>query len=273
MGVSKDATEEEIEKQYELWLLKHKSAQMTDSSNKLPVDLDTVTEAYRKIKDDQEQNKMKSEENGQTKHPFKEKVNHFWYYYKAHTILGLLFIFLIVFLINNVIENKRYQEDLVPAEINIIFFGSYPHLDLNAFEENIMVRFPEWDSVSIDLVDLSGEVTSHFGAAVHQRNIITHMEKDFDIYITDSQTMPEHHELFQPFEELETEVMLSVDESRLLYADFENGEEEHLYGIHMSDSPIFENAGLQNREMIITVSRDSVNVENTIKFIEEVTKP
>jgi hypothetical protein len=202
-------------------------------------------------------------------HPFWKRVDHFFHYYKAHIIVGLISLFILMSLIYSIVDNRQ-QADLPPADVSIVFFGDYSELDLTTFEKRILAKFPEWQHVNIELTYVPGETKNAYDAAEQQKSVLTLMDDEFDIFIMDSENFHKLQGLYQPLDQIEDALINRLDSDQLVYAKAEGESKKHLYGVDITNSDIFEDVNFASTEKIATIRTNAKNFENAIKWIKEI---
>ncbi|MFA9557143.1 hypothetical protein ACERII_07565 [Evansella sp. AB-rgal1] len=274
LEIRKNATEEEMEDKYLLWIRKAK-AQANNNKTKEAIDLNKINDAYNTIKQHfQEQKDLANPSKNKPKHPIIEKIDHFFYHYKLH-FFGALFVIIFVgsllhaFITNKIEENRL--ANLPPADIEIIIYGDYFIEDITRIEEKLEATFPQWEDIRMDFLHGPIELRSEMDMASLQANQVRLMNENPDFFILDA-----HHfgllvtqAAYLPLNEYEQEIKEFINEDRLLYYQEEETNENYLYGINISGSELFEEVGFRGEQKIVALRFDTENVDNVLEFLEK----
>lgn len=253
MDLPEDCSLEDLEKQY--YILTEKKITLDQ--------IEDIQTAYNMIKS--HINKV----NPPPKPSFKTRVGDFFFHYKNHLIFGIIGALVIggfgYTIINAQIEKAR-EANRPPADIDIMFFGNYPEDELTPLEDRILDRFSTWKDVDVALVYSPIEVNSEFDIGAMQKSRIELATTDPDLYIFDLY----HLELFMeegeffPLDEFENE---PHTEDRWHLFKLKNDEEEHIYGIDISDLDLFSGLAIESHEKIAVMRLESENEQNVLDFL------
>jgi hypothetical protein len=274
LGVEADASIEDIEKQYELWLRKNKSQQKNQADQQEAFDFSEINQAYKTIK-----NHRLQEAQADTKplSPTREKIDHFIHYYKLHVLVGVALAVFIFYFADSIIDNRREQAriaNLPPAAVEIMLMGVYyiPE-DTAPLEEEILNHFPNWQRAVVELNYSPIELKDPNDMAYQQKSLLMVMQSEHDMYIVDEGNFERYvqQDLFAPLDSLEAEFKNKLGETSLFYGTSEAYPEPHLYGIDITESPLIKNLNIQPSEQrkIAVLRRDSDNQDNAIALIRK----
>jgi hypothetical protein len=302
LGLTDKATIDEIEHKYFL-LIRREKARLNKSSSKIQVSstsnreskenmnaiIDSAEEkfalvnaAYQLIIAHERTQKM--EQNYpelKTKSQARIKLEHFWEYYRFHTIAGIIGFIILILIAQTVIENKRqkdYEASLPPINLSISLFGAYQtknlDADLSPLEKNIMQMMTQWQRIQINLVYSPIEAKDQFDMAYQQKSVIALVTENPDIYITDAENFQRlaTQNLFKPVNDFYSKLFDVLGDTTLHYAQPEEQPEKIAYGIDISNSPIFKNQFINNQAKIICIRIDAQNLDHAIALIRELLK-
>lgn len=256
MGLSEDCSLEELEEQYYL---------LTDKKINLD-QLEEIQTAYNTIKS------HIYKVNPPPKPPFKKRIEDFLFLYKNRIILIIIGVLIVggfgYTIINGQIERIR-EANRPPADIDIMFFGNYPEEDISPLEDRILELLPTWEEVDVSLVYSPIEINSEFDIGSMQKSRIELATTTPDLYIFDQY----HLELF-----MEQGIFFSMDEfrnephteDRWHLFQLEDDDEEHIYGLDISDLDLFSDLPIDPHEKIAVMRLDSDNEENVLEFLHTI---
>lgn len=208
----------------------------------------------------------------QAKVPFKKRMDNFFYHYKLHTIIGFILLIFIGSVIytttNNQIENYQ-AKDLPPADIEILLFGDYKvGIEQAILENNLQATFPEWETINLSIEYAPSDTASHEDIAAMQRSLAVLHTETPDIYIFDRSQ-------FDKFIEDGTFTRLDdyfSDEKRFVTYQKQVDEQPYVYGIDITDSPIFSEIEISEKDKIAIISNKTLVLDNALHFIKQAIK-
>lgn len=293
LGLSEDATKEELEHRYYL-LMRRLRAQKMREASEIPdgerLDEDAITRAYRFILDyekEQESQAYIEQHYGKNKAKAERKLKreHFFQYYKFHILGAILVLALIGYGINSYIDHREEQRRLAslpPASLSVMFFGEYFYgegfgSDTEPLAEDIVALFPDWQRVIAGLTYVPSEIRSEQDMALIQKSMITMIDDKSDLFILDRDNFSKlaKQEAFLPLEEAAGEAIRPLLDTDAAVAEtLEPGlneedeqPEEHVYGIDLSDTPIGETLGITGNEFIAAIRATAEHQQNAEAFI------
>ncbi|MGJ9385620.1 hypothetical protein, partial [Salipaludibacillus sp. CF4.18] len=271
MGIPEDASIDQLEKQYMLWIRKEKAQQdqrqegaQADNNS---IDMDKITEAYYLIKNpDSDFTRPEEEETN-------ERIG-FLNLYKYHLIGLLLFISIVGYFVYNFIDHRAEEAakaNLPTPDFEVLIMGNF---DINLeniplLEDRIKKEFPEWKNVKINYEQSSVGEGVQIDFAKRPALLMTLRENTPDMYLVDA----EHfdilfdYELFAPIN-MGDELTEKEDNDTFWYNQLD-GESEQLYGVNMADSAILNAFEFGNDEVIAAIRDDSPKQENAQEFIKQ----
>ena len=256
LGLSEGCTLEELEEQY--YLLTEKKI--------TPDKLENVQTAYNIVKE------HIYEVNPPPKDPLGKRIGEFFFHYKNHLIFGIIGAIIIGTLgysfINGQIEKAR-EANKPPANLNIMFFGDYPEEELTPLQDRILDKFTTWDDVGLQLVYSPIEINSEFDIGSLQKSRVELATSEPDLYIFDKH----HFDLF-----MEDGAFYALDdfddeqhtEDRWYLNQLMDDEENHIYGLDISDLDLFADLAIEPFEKIAVMRLDAKNEENALEFLHTI---
>jgi hypothetical protein len=281
LGLPEDATREMVEKRYDM-LLRQERRRIRAGGGESP-EFAEITRAYRFILE-QEEKQVVSELTEQQYGKYKqfaglaEKIDHFFSYYKWHTLGAILLIGVILYGINAYIEHKEEQARLAalpPIDVYGMMLGQFFVPDGSADTENLeaamLGHFPDWKRVELELLTFSLEARSELDIAMLQKASVLLATEKPDIYILDSETYPwlAQTGILMELDELAAgrfSSLLPEDAAVKAFGGEENG--EHVYGIDLTDSPLIGELPLHKDRFIVGIRRDAERADNALQLIE-----
>ena len=257
IGVTESSSLEEVNERY-----------LTLTETKATIaQLDDIQTAYNIIK--QHITEMRPKE----KETFRSRVSHFFYHYKAHLIFGIIGAFIIGSLLYSIIGSqmeKRAEAKRPPAEVEMMLFGNYHQDDLSPLTDRIQALFPDWDRIEVDLEYTpagSDDPNSEMGMAAVQKSQVTLATARPDVFIFDLH----HYNAFQ-----DSDLYLKLDQfkdnpkvkDRLMLHQGEDDDQEHVYGIDLTDHELFADMPIAEEDKIFIIRTDAAQPENALKLLE-----
>ncbi|WP_078551227.1 hypothetical protein [Bacillus alkalicellulosilyticus] len=271
LGIAETATNQELEAQYLLLIRQHKAE--SNKTNEEPFSLEEVNRAYSIAwahinKDDEFLN---PKDTRRFNHPLLKKLDHFFYYYKYHTLAAVLFIIVLVTSIQGFLDHKQEQavlDSLPPEDVSMMFVGDYYISDIDRIADYISANVPDWERISIDL-SYSPLGEDAVDVAAIQKSAVILATHPVDVYVLDYENFDRLNRT-GAFVELEpSHFNEPVSENRFISGQTEDDAVEKVYGIDITDSSIFNGHDVRAEVMIAAVRLDRDHFENSIKLIEQ----
>ncbi|HLR63953.1 MAG TPA: hypothetical protein VK075_00780 [Pseudogracilibacillus sp.] len=202
---------------------------------------------------------------------WKKAIENYFYHYTIHTIIGILGLFFVISLSWTLIKGqieKREEANRPPADIEILLYGDFKaQYEEDLLNENLAEIFPDWD-IRLETEHVSSALTTPEDIASQQKGMLTMATIAPDVYIFD----PRQFEIYvesNEFSQLD-DVFETIDETYYVYYQTEDDTEEHVYGINITDSPIFELKEALAKDKYIVIRKDADNQEKIKIFIERI---
>ncbi|KQL56236.1 MULTISPECIES: hypothetical protein [Bacillaceae] len=264
LDLSENATDEEIEKQYMRWIRKQKA----DPS----ISLDDKTEAYTRIRNHRDYGPTHENDT------MKEKVSHFFYYYKIHTVaavIGLGVLFTVGSTIYSHYQERKELATLPDANVEIMFYGSFLHPGLNeeaeeVVEESVLALMPEWNRVDATLTYHSVDTENLLDVGAQQRSTVLLATERPDLYIFDEASFQTFvgSGMFEPLDEIDDQVNEDVYASSHVYGVEEGEVEERLVGLKLDYHSLYDTIDInEDVTQIAAIRKDAANKENALQLL------
>jgi len=271
LGLSEDATLDDVEKQYSIWVRREKNRNRLGEKvgEAESIDFAAINAAYRLIRQKLDEQSNSEALTATNKRPrWVEKTEHFWEYYKLHTIGAIILIVIIGSIVQGVIQNQRekaIEASLPPIDVTITLFGEFRMFaqdpDLSPMEQQIYSLMPEWQRVKLDYVYAPLEARDQFDIAMQQRSMIVLATERPDIYVVDDRNFARlaRQGAFLPLTSLAEEWKNLVGEEKLYYASVEGVSQSALLGLDITSSPIVQALQITDEPKIMVIRADAQN--------------
>ncbi|MBM7570788.1 hypothetical protein [Aquibacillus albus] len=260
LGVSEKVTMEELEDRFMILVKRHKNASQLSNEEETS-ELDQINEAYYIIRAH-----LLGQDESAANETFKEKLGHFIYYYKFHVVGGIIGLILIISFISSIVEGQNNKIDLPPADLTIVMLGEYQIDDTLPIQEKLNPLFPQWETLHIELFYQPSEMNSEHDMGIIVKNQAELSQLDLDLLILDEHQYSVFVERnsFVSLDHLSDGLIESVGQDKLYYDQAEEDTQEHLYGIDLADSTIFDNVDdRENKIAVIPKGQESIEKAET----------
>lgn len=264
LGLSPDASREAVEERYFLLLKKAKTGQ--------DIDVEAVSRAYKTIVEAMRETKVQElEQQYYGDSVWKRKLAAFWAKHRISVIVSVALLLVAGMILHTVLDQraKRIAEaNRPPIDVYAMFVGEFYHENHEELPDRMLADFPEWQRVDA-LISLAPENPKDpFEVAALQKNVVMIMSERPDLYITDPFN----------FNSLMTQsAFLPLDgiadrfpERLLVRGQAETDDAPRVYGIDVSDSPLFAKWGILDKgKRIVGLRYDTERMDNAVRFIEK----
>ncbi|MFD2746699.1 hypothetical protein ACFSTH_10280 [Paenibacillus yanchengensis] len=208
MGLPAASSKDEVEKRYDLLLKRERERQKTEQRlgqyltateqmehAEAAAQFAEITNAFNRILDYENQvyaEKFNEQEYGKYRKlsTTAQKFDHFWRYYKVHTISAILAVVLIVYGVIAFIdkqEEKRYLASLPPVDVSVTFLGNFATKDNDSnyvpINEAFLSLSSNWQRFDADIVYVPPDEMSQ--VAYLQRALVVVASEFEDVYVMD----------------------------------------------------------------------------------------
>ncbi|UOQ44263.1 J domain-containing protein [Halobacillus salinarum] len=270
LGVSEKSSDEEIDKQYMIWVKREHANKKNQDNKTKPFDIDKINDAYQVIKSHREPGSNSQKE----LRSFQGKADHFFHYYKFHTLGAVVLIIVCIIAVQNFLNHRQEQEamaSLPPADLSIMLYGGYfdAEADKDQLSENMLAQFPDWQRVKITLNYLPGGSGDAMNRGRQEKSVAILATERPDVYIMDKNIFEQHVQggMFKPLEQLESSNK-KVQDNKLLHSTTEQNQTDHIYGVVVPDNRLFDGMEINEGEKVAAVRRDAENTANAMELME-----
>ena len=280
LGLDLQAPKEEVEARYDK-LLKRERAKIKrgESTNDNP-EFAKVTAAYRTILDydlkaytvqfeKEEYSKYKGMANNA------KKIDHFWSYYKWHTVAAIVVVGLIIYSVIGIMERqeqKRYEASLPPIDLHVSFLGEYLEAeitkDMNITESRLHRDFPELKRIESDIIFVPTDPSMQ--VAYLQKAFIMVGTESPDIYLVDDAMLQwgGNGELFAPLDDYEPfKHLLNTPYAKTLTHPETNI--QHTVAIDLTETSLAKDLNINHIKLYAAIRANAPNYEHALQFIEK----
>lgn len=281
LGLKENAPKEEVEKRYST-LVRREKARSKSGDPAGDEEFRQVTAAYRLIlaRDDE---KFAQEFNEKEYGKYKgmadkaQKADHFWRYYKWHTIGAIALVGIIIYGIMSYIDHKehqRYLASLPPMDLQVTFMGTFMEesgQEKDLVTNALMKPFPEWKRLEYSTIFIPQDDMNRY--AYLQKALVTVMSEIPDLYLMDKYMFEwiGLQEALLPLDE-RPELAAYANGPAGLELKPEKNPEGSVYGIDLSKSDLFKELPMMKIELVAGVRANAERPDNAIKFIEHYAK-
>lgn len=204
--------------------------------------------------------------------PPKARLANFFYHYKYHVIFTIIALILAGSFLYTIIGNKidrAKDAKQPPVALELMLFGDYEEEDFTALEQKLLNMFPEWDSISTILVYSPTEVDTEEKMAAVQKNQVIIQQEEPDIYIFD---LYHFHKFIDnapllPLDELKNKA--NKKEEVFKTHQKETDDHEHIYGVDLTNHPLFSGLQIEDKEKIAVIRTEATNKDNAWLFLSQ----
>jgi hypothetical protein len=284
MGLPELAAKEEVEKRYTTLMRQARSRtqQQKDDAGDGDDSFAKITQAYRLILE-YEDRKLTDAFNEQEYGKYRkmagqaQKMDHFWRYYKFHTLGAIAAVALIIYGVISFMNYREEQErlaNLPPVDLNVSFMGNYMLKDdapkVEPIENALLTAFPEWKRFVSTLTFVPTDEQSQM--AYMQKAVLILATEHPDVYIMDRnifEWIGKQGVLMNLDNDVNGELKPLLKDGLTLKTRTDEDTEDHVYGIDLSNSALVNQLPLYKENMIIGIRLDSKNLDKARAFIKK----
>lgn len=284
MGLPEFAAKEEVEKRYTTLMRQARSRtkQQNQEAGDAENSFSKVTQAYRVILE-YEDRKLTDAFNVQEYGKYKkmagqaQKMDHFWRYYKFHTIGAIAAVALIIYGIISFMDYRAEQErlaNLPPVDLTVSFMGNFMLTEDAPKEEPIenalLTAFPDWKRFVSTVTFVPADQQTQY--AYLQKAVLVLATEHPDVYIMDRNIFDwiGGQGVLMNLDDLaEGELKPLLKEGIPMKMKTSEDTEEHVYGLDISDSALVDDVPLYQESMIIGIRVDTKNPDKAKAFIKK----
>ena len=281
LGLSENASREDVEKTFELVLRRSKGKTGEEATI-----FDQQLKAYKFIinyKEQAEIEKMSAERYRKYgKYADQaEKTSNFFRLHKTKVFVSIISVVVVIVALTSYLNHREEQKRLAalpPVDLSLLYIGNFMVDDKNggeeAYEKALLQQFPQFKRFELSfnyMPPANKDGLTGDALAYQQKGFTVIATERPDIYVTD-QTTFEWVGKMGAFKSLDEEVAgrwkSLVNEKTALKLINEEDQNEHIYGIDVSDNPLFNELPLYKDKAILTIRDGSSNIEKSVQFVE-----
>lgn len=269
LGLKEGASRSEIERRYAVLFKKYKMSKSHEQQDGSPeINFEEITDAYNllmgySVKSAEEQTVKKPNPLLQKVGIDEKKAENFIHYYKFHIIIGIIVLIVLVTTLRGCLTR-------IDPDINIALVGEFFYTDSEPLKQNIKSIYPELKEVGIDGAMLSDETKGQQEYAMQMKAMVLFAAGDVDIFILDKATFEKFGKqgAFASLDEIAERLQVDKAKNRDYVLKLEDQQQEHLYGLDVSSSPIFKDSEILGDEKIAAISVKSRHYDKAVKLME-----
>ncbi|MNJ46101.1 hypothetical protein D3C77_412240 [compost metagenome] len=281
LGLSENASRQEVEKAFEMLLRRSKS-----KNNSSPDLFEQQVKAYKFIVNHEDQSIIDHASAQRYSKWGKfadkaEKTDDFFRINKTKIFLSIIGVVVIIaglFAFMNHREEQKRLAALPPIDLSILYVGNFMVDEQNggieSLEKALLSQFPDFKRLQLDITYLppTNEAgVSGADMAYQQKAMAILATERPDIYVMDDATFEwiGKSGIFKNLDEETQDNWKSwVSEATALKVINEDEQKEHVYGIDVSENALFNQLPLYKEKAILTIRDDSENMDKALKFVE-----
>ncbi|WP_135553840.1 J domain-containing protein [Paenibacillus cymbidii] len=275
LGIPEDATKEQVENRYFILVKQHKRAvQEGGDTAAAEAAFDEVNKAYRLLMGLEKQKANASfNEKAYSSSARREKIDHFFHYYKYHVLGAIVLVVAIVYIVIGIVDKQQERAALAklpPLNLEMTLMGDYQSDETAKLENNLLQTFPDWQRVKVSTIYFPEQAKNEFDVAMQQKSMISLMEIKPDLYLVDKANFSKllNQGAYFPMDELES-VVKALPEDKIYKGKGPDDTSEHIYGIDVTGSSLFDGVRIAgSKEKIAVLRFDTKRKENAYRMIE-----
>lgn len=268
LGLKEGASKDEIRKRYNILIKKLKLMSSEGKHDKSEMDMEEINSAY---------NLLMGYDTGEDidKKPFKpnpilkkmgvdeKKARNFIYYYKFQMIGAVLLLIAVIFFFKDIVFKA-------PSDLDTAIIGNINYSDTEMLKKNLMEKMPELKEMTIDGVFITDSEESGMGYAMNMKSIVLFGSGTIDLFLLDKDFYEEYavQGVFENLDSFADNLNIDNQKSKDLLVKAEDTNEEHLYGIDITDSLILKESEVIGDRIIAAIRINSKHHENAMRMLE-----
>jgi len=283
LGLDSQATREEVEARYDHLLKRERAKIKRGESTTDNAEFAKVTQAYRTILNEDLKKyteQYEQDEYGKYKGMANKvkKVDHFWQYYKWHTLAVIALIALSVYIVVGIVERqeqKRYEASLPPIDLQVSFLGEFLEKEttdnMELTEARLYRDFPSLQRIESDIIFVPSDPSMQ--VAYLQKAFILVGTESPDIYITDEPMLEwaANGEIFGALDDYPQFAHLIGSSYAKTYTSPETNITSTI-AIDLTNTSLAEELNISHLKLYAAVRANAPNYEHAINFIAKYAK-
>lgn len=177
---------------------------------------------------------------------FKSKLDNFWYYYKNHTIMAIILIFIGLGLFFTTTENKKSDFNIVLFSVNDGFEGS----DIKDELDDLIVVDKDKREVKISFLPYDmNDPNSQTSTMSMQALSVWIMAGDVDVFIANKDLIEQYSADNQG---MDSSIFISLDEYKINSIKSIEDDFNNIIGLCLDDIPKLKNLNLYDKDLYIS---------------------
>ena len=271
LGVKEGASKDEIIKRYDILLRKMRMIGQADPEDPKP-DIAEINRAYNLLMGYDDGSAQESEENRNTltgqmlsKAGIDEKkARNFFYYYKYHILASLAGILILVYIVSSFVNR-------VDPDLNLVIAGKFSLTQTEELKNTIQEKLTGTKELGTDFLFLSEDGMSQQDQAYTMKFVTLMAAGDVDVYILGRVNFEKYGTkgAFASLDGLADQLGIDRDKnSKQVLMDSETNE-EHLYGIDVTGSPLLKGIEPVDSEKIAVLRVKAKNYDRALELLKQ----
>lgn len=260
---------EEVEKRFDILVRRMRGKTGEEDIN----DSEVIIKAYKTIKNLERQGKVDRYNEAKfgtniRKKERSEKIERFWIQNRGK-VLASIGAIIVIAIVLNIVINKIKSANLPKPALEVMMYGDYYGGNDQDFEKGILTKYADWKRVKAIVNYLPGKSSGIADPAYVQKSFVTLATEHPDVYILDKTTFKTMlaQNAISNLDAWKSGLSADHSADQLITGTQETDKEAHLYGIDISDDPLWKAIGLPQNDKIAVLSLNPKNMENAKKFI------
>jgi hypothetical protein len=265
MELPENSSIEEVEKRFDV-LVRRMRGKNTDESENTIRAYKTIKEFERQSEIDQ-YNTAKFGDNSKRRER-SDKIETFWLHHRWKVIGSIAGIAVLAVILNIVINNIKIANLPKPA-LEVMMYGDYYGGNDKDFAKAILTKYSDWQRVKAIINYLPGETSGANDPAYVQKSFILLATEHPDIYILDKTTFNTmlRQNALTNLDSWKSDMSATHSADQLITGKRADDTEAHLYGVDLSDDPIWKTINVPQNDKIAVLRINPKNPENAKRFI------
>jgi len=267
LGLKEGASKEQIQNKYNILVKRYRMSSDKDDKNS-QMDIEKIDMAYNLLMGYHIEEPTESRPN--KPNPIlkkmgvdEKKAENFLYYYKFRIIVAIVLIIFAAFFIKDIVGK-------IPSDLDVAIVGEIFNNDTELFKQNVMDKMPELREMSIDTATFLKDMDGQMEYAMNMKTMVLFGAGTVDIFFMDKDTYERFGSqgAFVNLDEVAGKLKVDEDKNSDLLLKTEEVQEEHLYGIDVSDSKLLKESGVIGERIIAAIRVDAKHYENAMRMLE-----
>lgn len=198
---------------------------------------------------------------------FMEKLDNYWYYYKVHTIVAIIAIFVLIFFISDGLKQKT-------PVLNVVLTGQSISEDrLTALQNEATSRFTKGkkQEVSMEFLAFNPNSNSEESIAVLAKITAMVQAKDLDVIVMDRNSFDSYAKegMFLRLDNINGLPELKDGALKFVMSRVNDKDDaEHPYGIDVSNSETLKSVGYDTEGKVLGIAASTQRLSLTLQFLK-----